>query len=143
VVAVLLGFAAALGVAGCGNPIGTVTGKVNYKGSPLKGGEVVFFGANGQSAQSEIKEDGTYTIDKLVAGPAKICVKTSQLKPPAPGTRRFNPVPEGAPGEMKQESPEEKAKRYVAIPEKYEDPKTSGKEYTVKSGKQEFNIDLD
>jgi hypothetical protein len=150
VVAVLVAITAALGATGCGSPKGSVSGKVNYKGSPLKGGQVTFFMANGSNVSSEITEDGSYSIDKVVAGPVKISVSTSSLRPASAagpgqaqgGHRSYSP-PAGQENPNKSESTADRAKRYVAIPEKYEDAKTSGKEYTVKSGKQEYNIDLD
>jgi hypothetical protein len=110
----------------------------------LKGGEVLLLQPNKQSVSSEIKEDGSYSFDKVVAGQCKVAVKTSQFKPPTGGARRFNPPPADAQGQHKQSmTPEEMAKRYTAIPENYEDPTTSNKEITVKSGKQEIDINLD
>jgi hypothetical protein len=150
--AVLAAFAAALAVAGCGKPTGNVSGKVTYKGNPVKGGSVVFAQPNGQDLWADIQEDGSYSFTKVDAGPVKVAVKTSSLKPPARGAfpgaaegsnaRGYSP-PAGQENPNKPQGAGDRAKLYVPIPEKYEDPKTSGKEYTVKSGKQEFDITLD
>src|SRR5690348_8823559 len=119
-VAGLAVLAAALGVAGCCNPVGRVSGKVSYKGSPLKGGHVVLLQPNKQSISADIGEDGSYSFDKVVTGQCKVAVETSSLKPPTGGARRFNPAPADAQGQSKQsQNPEEMAKRYVQIPEKY------------------------
>ncbi len=145
--AVLAAFAAALVVTGCGNPVGSVSGKVTYKGTALKGGNVVFAKANGQNEWAEIQEDGSYKFDKIPAGPVKVAVVTSSLKPPrqlpGQGQARANNPPPGQENPNKSESAADRAKRYVAIPDKYEDPKTSGKEYTVKSGNQTYDITLE
>jgi hypothetical protein len=77
---VLAAVGASLGLAGCGSSSGIVTGKVTYNNRPLKGGNVTFVGANG-SASARINEDGTYTIDKVPTGEAKIAVETSSLRP--------------------------------------------------------------
>src|SRR4051812_29066823 len=69
-------------LAGCAKPTGSVSGKVTYKGNPLKGGNVIFLKADGQSEWADIGEDGKYQIDKILAGPVKIGVVTSTLKPP-------------------------------------------------------------
>jgi hypothetical protein len=48
-------------------------------------------------------------------------------------------VPEG----YKPGNSEDRAKLYVAIPEKYEDPATSGLTFEVKSGSQTYPITLE
>jgi hypothetical protein len=61
---------AGLLAAGCSNKptaLNQVTGKVIYKGAPLKSGLIVFSpdtsrGENGKIAFSKIKEDGAYTL---------------------------------------------------------------------------------
>src|SRR5437016_5633865 len=68
--------------AGCAKPTGSVAGKVTYKGNPLKGGHVIFLKADGQSEWADIGEDGTYHVDKILAGPVKVGVETSSLRPP-------------------------------------------------------------
>jgi hypothetical protein len=128
-----------LAAVGCGGGKGTVSGKVTYKGTALKGGRVTFATANKQSMQADIEEDGTYTIPNVAAGPAKISVTTSYMKPSR--SRRYYKVPEGAPEGLGGGDPN-LAKRYVLIPDKYEDPESSGLTYTVKSGPQTFNIPL-
>jgi hypothetical protein len=61
---------AALVLAGCSKTptaLNQVTGKVHYKGAPLRSGLIVFSpdvsrGENGKIAISKIKEDGSYTL---------------------------------------------------------------------------------
>jgi len=143
---VLLALAVSLGAFGCSKPTGTVSGKVSYKNSPLKGGNVIFLMADGKTEIAEIQEDGSYNFPKPIpAGPVKIGVQTSFLKPGGRfGGPRSNPPPADAEHPPnKGPDPAEMAKKYVYIPEKYETPESSGKEYTVTTGKQECPINLD
>src|SRR5262249_20108960 len=83
--AVSLALGVVLGVAGCavgGSGTGTVTGKVMYKGAPLKGGNVYFFVDDKNPGIGEIQEDGTYRAEKVPIGVAKVGVDTESLKPP-------------------------------------------------------------
>jgi hypothetical protein len=127
---------------------GSVSGKVLYKGEPLKGGTVTFVpdGEGKQSVRSNIEEDGTYTIIGVAPGPAKIMVETRSAKPTtglppmmAPGGK--SPFPANDPNSARREAASKD--RYVNIPAKYEKTETSGLSYTVTSGKQTFDVKLD
>jgi hypothetical protein len=129
------------GVAGCGRT-GTVTGKVTYNGTALKGGNVVFYTADNRPFATEIAEDGTYTVEKVPAGPVKITVETESLRPAA-GSRSYSPPPgSNSPADYKPPDHREMAKRYVAIPTRYAEASQSGLTYEVKSGKNDHPIDL-
>jgi hypothetical protein len=131
-----------LAVAGCGGGAkGKVSGKVYYKDAPLKGGNVTFVAADKQSYLAEILEDGSYEVEKLPPGEVKIAVETTSLRPPNANVLRNKP-PADAGGSYKPPDYEARAKRFVAIPERYSDPDHSGLMYTVKKGKQEYDIKL-
>jgi hypothetical protein len=134
----LLGLAFLL-LAGCGPPSGTVSGKVTIGGKTVPRGSVAFVPPNGKGTRtSEIAEDGTYTVRNLPPGKAAIIVETKSAAPPsAPGGVRMN-MPAGAPNAPGADA----GKRYVPIPEKYSQAGTSGLSLEVKTGKQEYNIDL-
>jgi len=133
------------GLVGCGGGggKGTVSGKVTYKGTPLKGGRVAFLTSNKQNAVAEIGEDGSYTAINVAPGPAKISVSTSYLKENPLGRVRNQP-PKGqqAPEGYQMSSGGTDVKRYVKIPDQYESADTSGLTYDVKSGNQTHDIDL-
>jgi hypothetical protein len=136
-----LALAVSLIVAGCGGGgKGTVTGKVTYKGQALKGGRVSFAASNKQTVLADIKEDGTYTAPDVATGPAKVSVQTSYMKQLSRTSRSYK-VPEGAPPGLGGRDPD-LAKRYVQIPDNYEDPEKSGLTYDVKRGSQDHNIEL-
>jgi hypothetical protein len=157
---VCLALGVVLGVAGCntGPASGTVSGKVSYKGAPLKGGTVMVFptGEGKNPVSAEIKEDGTYTAEKVPTGPAKLSVETESLKPPmvmgqgpagggGSAGKKYQPPPPDP--KVKTEpyappDPSERAKRYVKIPEKYSNPDSSGLTTMVKTGNNEFNIEI-
>lgn len=135
-----------LGIIGCGGggpPTGTITGKVKFNGEYLKGGRVVFVSTEGNLGKAgEIGEDGSYTIEKVPVGPAKITVDTWYLRDadqyagknkPPPGKDPYNKGPGGY---------EAKKNRFTAIPKEYGVAESSGLTYTVTKGKQEHPIEL-
>jgi hypothetical protein len=140
----MLGWALLLAflVAGCGGPAtGTVSGKVSYKDTPLKGGRVTFVCAGNKSASGEIDEEGKYTIEKVPVGEAKIVVETEYLKP---RVRQYQyTAPADNKGDYKPPDFAANAKKYVQIPDKYTDADNTDKKLTVKSGSQQFDIKLD
>ncbi|MBN9523993.1 hypothetical protein J0H58_36700 [bacterium] len=156
---------AALFVAGCNRPVGSVTGKVTYQGKELKGGGVTFVSTEGQqSFAATITPEGTYKVPDLLGGDYKVCVDTSSLKPAkgglsVPGAAAYQQpvVPKGAktgppPGAVLPEgyqasdpaamAKNNSAKRYVAIPPKYAEAGTTDLTYTFKGGAETFDIDL-
>jgi hypothetical protein len=152
-----LGLIAGLAVTGCGGASNaTVSGKVTYKGAPVKGGYVTFVSANGVTRPGPIAEDGTYTINQLPTGPAKIAVETDSVKPlggtgkgktasGGPPPKKYGPPPGSEQGSVPYKPPDlsERANRYVQIPEKYADFDKSGLTYTVTGGSQKHDIVLE
>lgn len=132
---------ASLAAAGCGGSTGTVSGKVYYKNTLVKGGNVSFVSDQKKTSQlAEIQEDGSYKVEKMPVGEATITVDTSSFKP-LPAARGMKPPPGvQAPGGYDMEA---RTKRYVPIPERYTDPAKSGLKYTVKGGSQDHDLKLD
>jgi hypothetical protein len=138
-------------VAGCGAR-GNISGTVRYKGKPLPAGLVTFVTEDGKGHpfDSQIQSDGTYSISKVPAGPVLILVKAAE--PPKITTRMGPPgginvgppagaVPEGV--KPPSYDPKAEAERYVKIPAKYSIAEQSDLKYTVTSGSQTKDIDLD
>jgi hypothetical protein len=84
--------------------IGTVEGKVTLNGKPLAKGSVTLVDKLGNKYTGAVAADGTYSVDKVLAGEYKLGI-------------------DGGPA-------------------KYADPEKSGLAYTVKKGKQTFDIEL-
>jgi hypothetical protein len=136
----LVALAVLAGVAGCGGESpGTITGKVTADTGVVKGGRVIYSSAKGKSVMTSIKEDGSYTIEGVPPGEAKIAVQTKFLGVIA-SLAGIKSIPANSPQLAGQMSPDEAARRFVAILPQYEDPETSGLTYTVQSGSQEHNI---
>lgn len=137
-------FVTALAVAGCGKSKATVSGKVTYQNKPVKGGNISFVSSKG-AVSGEINEDGTYTVDGVPTGEARISVDTESINPQIVGGGQQNTAPKGvtvpsdyqAGGGTKVDP-----KRYVKIPEKYADPDTSDLTFKVGSGSNTYDIDL-
>ncbi len=131
---------------------GKISGKVTFKDKPLTGGTVLFVSTEGRgTGRSPISEDGSYTIEKMAAGPVKIAVETSSAQEGASGPRRSPPksmqpgsgadLPAAA-GKSSIYSPKSGMSKAEKIPPEYSDPETSGLTYTVTGGSQTHNIEL-
>jgi hypothetical protein len=141
-IAVLV-FSIVLSAAGCGSSSSSVSGKVSYKGQPLRGGTISFFGDKDWTASSHLSEEGAYSIANVPPGQVRIAVETKTARPPTPPRGAMPKPPKDAPvpkGSMYDT--EGQAKRYVPIPDQYADKDRSGLTYDVKPGKHEHNIEL-
>lgn len=150
---------AILALAGCGRPVGTVTGKVTFGPKVVKGGNVTFVSTEGQPSMSTtISEDGTYKIANATGGNYKVCVETMSVKGPPPSIPSANTpkaqaldpgtkVPEGytpsSPADASLVAARARgAKLYVHIPDSYSDSSKTDLSYTVVGGDQTYNIEL-
>jgi hypothetical protein len=121
---------AALGCAGKGD----VSGRVTYKGKPLVWGTVQFEGSDKLLKQGNINSDGTYTVQGVATGEAKVAVSSIN-----PKSSDFVPMQrEGAP----PPKPRPEVKGWFPIPEKYDTPFKSGLTYTIKRGENKIDIEL-
>jgi hypothetical protein len=123
-------------VSGCGASKTVVSGKVSYKGKPLAMGTICIVGANGIAVPAAINPDGTYRIEGVALGMAKIGV--SNLKPTTPqmaAHARKGRTPANAP-------PPPDIANWFEIPEKYADPKTSDLTVELTGGEIVHNLDL-
>jgi hypothetical protein len=158
-----------LALSGCGKNTATVTGTVRYQGEPLPSGTILFYGSDGQPVVGGI-EDGKYKVDDAPLGKVKIAIQVQDIAAsPIGGGGRGGPgapvgpggpgaaggaggappggmdMSSGPPGQdehMKKPMPGSNRK-IVQIPKEYQSPDTSGKEATLKKGKNTVNVDLD
>ena len=129
-----------LALSGCGSGTGSVAGKVTLKGKVVKGGTVTFVGADKRVVTAPIDTEGSYTIERIATGPARISVTPPAAPVAVPrGRNMMDPSKMGGPGGGTTTAPAEKP---AAIPADYQNPDKSGLTYTVNSGKQEHNIEL-
>ncbi len=140
--AILLALALAVqALAGCSRPTGSVSGKVTYQGKPVAGGIVTFLGADNKVASSPIGPDGSYTIDRVGVGEAKVSVTPATSGSAIPKGMKMDPGKMGAPAGAAPPAGSDPGKPLV-IPEKYRDAAKSGITYTVTAGAQQHDFDL-
>ena len=107
---------------------GTISGKVTVKGvAPAAGTVIKYIGADGKDSSSAIDSDGNYSVSDVAPGEAKITVSG---------------VPGGSGPTVKGDMPGVGGAKGATVPPKYA---TAGAipAFTVKSGKNENNINLD
>jgi hypothetical protein len=117
--------------AGCGGVRkAPVSGRVTYKGKPVKTGQILFLGPHGYATGSELDGDGHYELQAAVGENAVTVESRGVGKPVA---RRG---PEGGPGYVKM------APGRLLIPERYISPMKSGLKLNVQSGPNTADFDL-
>jgi hypothetical protein len=122
-----------LAAVGCGGR-GDVSGKVSYKGKALVFGTVQFEASDKTIKQANIAQDGSYSIPGVPVGEAKVAVSSDN-----PRSSAFQPLQrEGMP----PPPPLPEVKGWFPIPPGYQDLSKPKLTYTVKSGKNTYDIDL-
>jgi len=135
----------AIMVAGCaGRGVGDVSGQVTYKGKPLTTGSVVFIVADAPPVVARIESDGSYVAKSVPTGDAVITI--TSLDPAAVAKVKGKGASDRPPEEEKSAAaPRSGAvenKGWFPIPDKYSHRDTSGLKLTVKSGANDFPIQL-
>ena len=119
------------GCGGAGAPVGSVSGKVTYRGEPVTEGTVSFTSdILAASGTGEVQPDGTYTLatqgDGLPLGKYQVCIM------PPMQEESLHPQLSAAPV----------AKDMPNIPQKYRSFRTSGFEATVQEGENAHDFDM-
>jgi len=132
---------------GCGGK-GTVSGTVTYKpkGKNVTGGTVMVMSQNGTAHYGPINPDGTYRVEGVPPGSARVTVSSPDPGANATVGRETAPGMPGKPvrGGAAPAAPSSEALAgWFAIPEKYGDANESGLTLDVRKGANTFNIDLD
>jgi hypothetical protein len=122
-------------VPGCGSGKASVSGTVKYRGKLLAMGTVFLAGPDHLQVLGQINPDGTYRIDGVAAGSVQIGV--ASLKPSATRPRPTKTRTRGA-----APPPPVDDSGWFEIPDKYTDPLTSGLTVDLKSGTNEYDIEL-
>ena len=144
-VLMLLAMPLALGCGGAADAptLYRVTGVVTYKGQNVPGAKVMFMGDGTKPpAVGVTNEEGKYSLSSLagtgaVAGRHVVAViKESEADP----AEKVNMSMEEAAAAAQK--PEKSSKPTSLIPGKYADPQTSGLEFEVTSGTNDFPIEL-
>ena len=126
---------------GCGDATkASLSGKVTYKGQPVTGGNLtltpaaqaapvsIFIKPDGSFSQSSVPRDNTRCRSKRIRRPVH-CYNTGGKVPPGGAVQQ---PPDMTAGALKK----------VAIPVKYNDPKTANLPWEIKAGSNEKTFDL-
>jgi hypothetical protein len=132
--------------AGCGKTKdATVSGKVTYHGQPVTGGSLTLHPTDGgPDYPVTLNPDGTFQVAGAPLGEMKVTVETESLRNmPAPGSNPYGnfKLPPGQKPEAPPPSTEDMGK-YVKIPRKYQDVKTTPLTWTLKKGSEIKDFDL-
>jgi hypothetical protein len=121
---------AALLLTGCGTELGRVTGCVTFRGEALPSGSVLFHAADGNVYSAPLAADGTFAVDGVPPGSARVTVQSHPRVPPA------------LLGRDRTTAAGREAARFVRIPARYGQPDRSGLACQVRPGEQTCNFDL-
>jgi hypothetical protein len=118
-------------------------GTVNYKGSPVTGGNITLYPtAGGPEYPIQIRPDGTYETSGVPLGTMSVSIETESIKGQTGGAASYKPPPGAKMVDKPPEIDNSGAPSYVKIPKKYSDPKTSGLSIEITKGRQMVNFDL-
>src|SRR5262249_27936554 len=118
-----------------------VTGKVSYKGKPVVYGAVILVSADGLTAAAgPIQPDGSYTVTGMKPGEVKGGVVS---RDPAAAQRQHTLRWATITRPLEQASLKAKVdrKRWFNLPEKFEEPETSGVNFVLKGGQQDIVLE--
>lgn len=134
-----------LAATGCSSPApAEVTGVVRCDGKLVRVGSVLVFDEAGAPHAGDIRQDGTYKVWGIPAGPIQVAVQSLEPRraPPArPGRKnQDNPDPNLVPPPP-PEAPAE-PRDWFRLPSRFSIPATSGLSTTLNPGPNTFDIDL-
>ncbi len=129
-----------LSMTGCSSNDCTLTGTVSFRGKPVIFGTVIVQASDGMRRIGRIDLDGSYTVEKLPAGPVKISVESPEPTNPAASPKR--PPRSNGPAELPEDYKPPDRSKWARLPDKYSDPDQSGLTTTVRSGPNHFDIPL-
>ena len=126
------------GTWGCGRTA-SVSGKVTYQGRPVTYGSVIFLSAGKVARSGVIKPDGSYGVEGVAPGAVKIAVISHD---PAKGRSTLRGGKPTRPNERRAGSQSAVVSGWFPLPTRFEDPNTSGLDYTLGSGRVSHDLDL-
>jgi len=130
--------------AGCGGGKSDVTGKVIYQGKTVLFGTVIMQGPDRIPMTGTIQSDGTYVVQGVASGNVLIGVVSRDpgVLAGSKGRRRVDMGDANGGSLESTVAPIIERSKWFPIPQKYEDPAQSGLQATIKSGAQNYDINL-
>ncbi len=145
---------------GCGGPSTTpVSGQITYQNKPVFPGTVVFMGTEGKTFSGTLDNTGNYRLPAVESGEYQVCVQTIKLANLRGNVAGPSQAPlasevlgaesnaatgqdEDQPRIREETVPEKFRTANVAIPDKYNDPKTAGLKASVVTSSDPLIIDF-
>jgi hypothetical protein len=133
-------------LSGCGPSLGSLSGKVTYRGKELTSGTVLLLGSDGVPLSALIGPDGSYRFDSVPIGPARLGVSS-----PAPvvekqkinnWSRGRAQVKPGVQVANRASAPKAGASGWFPIPAKFAAPETSGLACAIKGAGDTHQIEM-
>jgi hypothetical protein len=118
-----------LALLGCESGQGNLSGKVTFGDKAVRYGSVAVHGSDGVLKTGAINTDGTYTVEGLAAGPAKIAVISLDPSESQSKMRKKD-----------AKAPKVEKEGWFSLPEKYADPDKSGLTFDVRRGPNSHDI---
>jgi hypothetical protein len=150
-VCLVLGLAI-VGLPGCGQGKGSVSGTVKYNGQPLKFGTVQIESSAGSVHFGTINSDGTYSVDDVPSGPARVAVSAVDENAVVKAAQDLSAKSRGGLGRLGKKGGAGAPQTgnvvaaddpgFSAIPVHYSDFAQSGLTVEVNSGKTSYDIEL-
>ncbi len=132
-------------VSGCGPETASVSGKVRFRRQLLKSGTVIFLADNGEMSSSLLAPDGTYHVPRVAPGTVRVAVVSHPAVPP--GLQRGQPFIPRSRSDRSTKIRDSRSPSILTIctpiPEKYSHPEESGLVFTVHSGNETLDFDLE
>lgn len=127
-----------LAVAGCGQQLGSVSGKVTFRDRVVVYGTVFALCSDGITRPTNIEPDGSYRFENLPTGQIQFAVISPEPAEVDLSARRAGrgggPMPGSAPAIDKS--------KWFAIPEEFGDPRRSNVSFTLNAVGMVYNIQL-
>jgi hypothetical protein len=118
-----------------------VTGHVTHQGKPVVAGVITFIGPDSVPMTGSIQPDGTYTVQGVTPGLAKIgVISRDPAEQAALRLERRGKVGKTGAGGTGPAAAD--PTKWFALPQKYESPDTSEVTTTLHSGANQFDVTL-
>jgi hypothetical protein len=127
-----------IGVGGC-DKTATVTGTVTYQGRPVTYGSVIFLNADKTARSGVIATDGSYRVEGVLPGTARIGVIS---RDPARGRSAVRGPKSASPATTSETAPTAPASGWFPLPSRFESPASSGLSCDVNSGSSSHDIEM-
>jgi hypothetical protein len=122
-----------LAILGCSGGVGSISGKLTYKGQPIPNATITFFTDQGMPFPVISGSDGTYTISNIPVGEVLVSVAAPPPANTESGSREKDAAARAA-------APKAADTPSYTLPTAYADPGSSELKIAVHSGNNLFDI---